>query len=47
MEYSTEEQQKNDLLNALKAYKGHSVSFYKDKNLELKDILKFYPPVKT
>lgn len=27
MEYSTEEQQKNDLLNALKAYKGHSTIF--------------------
>lgn len=44
-ECSTEEQQKNELLNALKAYKGHSVSFYKDIHLE--HIFKIYPSTKT
>lgn len=44
-ECSTEEQQKNELLNALKAYKGHSVSFYKDIHLE--HVFKIYPSTKT
>lgn len=44
-ECSTEEQQKNELLNALKAYKGHSVSFYKDIHLE--HVFKIYPSSKT
>lgn len=44
-ECSTEEQQKNELLNALKAYKGHSVSFYKEIHLER--VFKIYPSTKT